>query len=74
MGHGDVFSHLIFSCLALRKDNADERLDLPQFDLRNFRVEYVRPRSGRCPAVDREDEGLSRKSNKRSNNVTKAPR
>ena len=23
-------------------------LDLPQVDLMNFRVEYVRPRSGRC--------------------------
>ena len=24
------------------------KLDLPQVDLMNFRVEYVRPRSGRC--------------------------
>ena len=61
-----------FFLLRQEKIKADERLDLPQVDLMNFRVEYVWPRSGRC--LGREDDGLSRKSNKRSNNVTKAPR
>ena len=42
-------------------------LDLPQVDLVNFRVEYVRPRSGRFlgrEAAERatKDEGLFRKS------------
>ena len=76
---GFTAPHLTVSCdlerflsLASRKDNADERLDLPQVDLMNFTVEYVRPQSGRC--LGREDEGLSRKSDNRSNNMTKAPR
>ena len=33
---------------ALRKPVRGLTLDLPQVDLMNFRVEYVRPRSGRC--------------------------
>ena len=46
-------------------------LDLPQVELMNFRVEYVRPRSGRwlcCEAAERarvlikQDEGLLSKS------------
>ena len=38
-------------------------LDLPQVDLMNFRVEYVRPRSGRCFGVlNKQDKGLFRKS------------
>ena len=45
-----------FLSLASRKDNADERLDLPQVDLMNFRVEYVTPRSGRC--LGREDDNF----------------
>ena len=48
-------------------------LDLPQVDLMNFRVEYVRPRSDRClgherssfvrRVLNKQDEGLFRKSN-----------
>ena len=32
----------------LNKRGSSRTLDLPQVDLMNFRVEYVRPRSGRC--------------------------
>ena len=58
---------------------ADVSIDLPQVDLINFRVEYVRPRSGRClgrkaaeratksrevrRVLNKQDEGLFRKSN-----------
>ena len=44
-------------------------IDLPQVDLMNFRVEYVRPRGGLCffvpkrPRLNKPDEGLFRKSN-----------
>ena len=62
-----------FLSLASRKDKADERLELPQVHLANFRVEYVGLRSGRC-RLGREDEGLFRKSSKVSDNMTKAPR
>ena len=39
-------------------------LDLPQVDLINFRVEYVRPRSGLCflTELNKQDEELFRKS------------
>ena len=48
-------------------------LDVPQVDLMNFRVEYVRPRSSRClgreaaeratrEVLNKQDEGLFRKS------------
>ena len=46
------------------------KVDLPQVDLMNFRVEYVRPLSGRClgreaaerRVLNKQDEGLFRKS------------
>ena len=44
--------------------SADYVLDLPQVDLINFRVEYVRPRSARASdELKKQDEGLFRKSN-----------
>ena len=57
---------------------AGDCLDLPEVDLVNFRVQYVRPRSGRClggeaaeratksrevlRVLNKQDEGLFRKS------------
>ena len=47
---------------------------MPQVDLMNFRVEYVRPLSGRClgreaaerRVLNKQDEGLFRKSTSRA--------
>ena len=58
-----------YRCCMARKN-----VDLPQVDHMNFRVEDVRPRSGRASSevrrvLNKQYEGLFRKSSKKGNNI-----
>ena len=60
-------ANIALSQLLMNLRGALSSLDLPQVDLMNFRVEYVRPRNGRCLGREEAEratgtEGLFRKS------------